>query len=156
MQENMQTKQKEYALEYYLNKVIPKSGTVCVISPKKYLTSFLPRIAKEKKCSLFVINAQLDFLKTLLDNKVPYVCPSYLPEADVHLIEPQGITNGGILVSPNDAKVAQHNGLTAVVSASHWSSDSHPSLDMISAKNIVSELGILTQEKFEEEVSVVF
>ncbi len=134
------TENTEYALSYYLEKVIPRGGVVYVLFPKTILAKLLPPIAEKKNCKVITLYGSHE--ATLYSRKAA--------EPDIILAEPDGFTYGGALFKPEETKLVKGLPLVCIGSSKQWSSIRPATHDLVPVQKIVSENGIHTPEQIEE------
>lgn len=141
------TENTEYALSYYIEKVIPRGGVVYVLFPKTILAKLLPPIAEKKNCKVIPLygshEAALKLIKTGTYSRKA-------AEPDIILAEPDGFTYGGALFKPEETKLVKGLPLVCVGSSKQWSSIRPATHDLVPVQKIVSENGIHTPEQIEE------
>jgi len=138
-----------YAISYYLEKALPTGGVVKAYFPKEILGSILPVVAKEKNCKIISIGGSKHATAELLKAGV-LVNGDF--EADVVLVEPDGMTAEGALLKPEEAKQMKQEAV-AVGSISKWASKSPASHDTVQVTKTITELGIFSPEQLEQELS---
>ncbi len=136
-----------YAIQYNLEKILPKGGTACVLFPKNILENILPAAAKEKNCKIILIQGPKILASNLLKERL--LEPNTNKEADVYITEPAGFTPGGALVEPNEVKQLQNLPVIGVGSALQWTMRAPAEYDYIVLSKIVTETGIHSPEDFE-------
>ncbi len=139
-----------YALTYHLEKALPQGGIVCALFPKGILQHILPKAAKEKNCTVIIIQstkeATLAFMQAgVLDQKTD---PG---KADIYITEPAGFSQNGALVSPQETATIKKYNAIGIGSALQFQEKIPAEYDWLPMSKIITELGIHSIENFEEE-----
>jgi hypothetical protein len=141
--------QTEYALSYHLDKTIPRGSVIYALFPKKILGKLLPKIVKEKKCTLITLYGNQAPLKQLSADSHG----KELPEPDIILSEPDGFTFGGALFKPEETELVSELPLLCIGSGKQWTPITPSTHDLVPVKKIISEHGIHTPEQMEEIIA---
>jgi len=140
----------EYALSYYLEKIIPQGGVIYALFPKTILAKILPHIAKKKHCIVIAYQGSHEATHNLLKagtfNK-------NIPEPDLILAEPDGFTYGGALFKPEETQYVEGLPVICVGSSQQWTPVAPATHDLVQVKSIISEHGIHTPEQIEETIA---
>ncbi len=142
-----------YAIQHFLHKIVPKGGVICAIHSKSILARTLAKIAKEKNCKIININGTKEATEKFL--KAGVLAEGLQP--DIYLTEPEGFTQGGAIINPDETEHLNNNTeLIGVGSALQWTKNTPANYDFIPLTKIVSELGIHKPEHLEQEINASF
>jgi hypothetical protein len=136
----------KYALSYYLENILPKGGTACVLYPKKILTEILPEAASAKKCKIICLNGPPGLISKLTKTGL---LQKEMAEADIYITEPEGFTRGGALVHSTETQALKQHNLVGIGSIYNWTQTTPAAHDTIQLERVITEKGIYTSEHFE-------
>jgi hypothetical protein len=133
------------AIEYYLEKIIPRNTHINVINPKKILLQLLPEIAKQKNCTIQTNNNK-EFLKKIIENK------TYAQkQPELNIIELDYITEDGGLITPTQFN--KNIPTIGISSINNLTTNNSQNYDFIKPDKIVSEIGIYKPENIIQEIN---
>ena len=141
--------QRQYALNYYLESVLPKGGVVEVVAPGAVLQEVLPGAAAAQQCKVLPVHASAEFRHALAE------CGVLAREgmSDVTLIEPDFFVSGGALVRPeNNAR----KNVVGAGSVTRWTRANPKTHDFVPLAKVVTELGVMSVEECEFKLSGLF
>ena len=129
------------AILYHLENILPRGGTACVLFPKKILSTLLPKAAVSKNCEILLYGSPT---KELRNFKVV----KEIPKADVYIIEPDGFTEGGALVRPEETPILAKLDCVGVGSVHQWTEDQPAEYDFVEITKYVTEKGVHSKDNF--------
>ena len=106
-----------------LKSAIPFGAHVALYNPKQLLTELMAEVQKEKKCTLTLAHHQV-------------------LTADVHLIEPDALTENGAFVTPAESALLQGASLIGVGTELHYTAQNPATHDFVPLAAIITEKGI--------------
>lgn len=135
-----QLENTKYALGYYLEKTIPKGGTICLLYPKTILRSILPEIAERKKCRVICVGAETKLTQELMEKGI---LEQKNTEPDIYLTEPDGICQDGAIVRPQETETLKQYKTYAITSTLQWTEKTPPTHDCVEVYKTITEKGIM-------------
>jgi len=136
-----------YALEFYLNQIVPRGGIVQAIYPKSILAKLLPKVAKERNAKI-VVAGRNEFFPQLMKSGLVLNVPA---EPDVYIGEPEAFSEHGVFISPHETEEWVHPSVVAIGRQHQWADEHRARFDIVPVKKVVSELGILPYSIFIEK-----
>ena len=140
-----------YALNYHLEKIIPKGGIICAIYPKTILQTILPSIAEQKNCKVMLIGGTPEIIKTLKEKGILIEAG----HADIYLTEPDGFNEEGAFVKPQETEVLMNYNTIAIGSIYQWTDIPPATHDSVPIEKTITEAGILMPEQLKESLPLL-
>jgi len=137
-----------YALNYYLDSIIPTGAVIEVIAPKEVLTTLLPAIAVKKNCKVICKGASASA-------RMEFAHAGVLASqgiSDLSLTEPDFLVEDGALIQPTHLIKETTIGIASI---EKWMKENPGTHDFTKPNKIITELGVLSPENLKITLSQV-